>query len=229
MNNKNELNIVLSCIKIQADLFQLEDLIPAGEIQYNNQTLKDISDRLVNDFHRKHHSFSEFIHDCLTPIMYLLKRLQNLDDFMNILILNYQQIKQQTNSQLSETTNLSLRMLLHVLLMKSDICLRRIIISLISKRNPVPFISPNILNWNQNEQYEFMPSIMHVWNCTRPTILSFGIGPCKGKSTLLNQLFQSTFEQSVDSIYFQQTIDIDFGYCFNPERILNIADTHGYY
>ncbi|CAF1459074.1 unnamed protein product, partial [Didymodactylos carnosus] len=223
--NKNEMNIILSCK--QENLFQLEDLAQAGELQYVNQTLKDISEKLVNDFQHKHRSFSEFIQNCLTPIMYLLKRLQNLDDFMNTLIIEYQPIQQELIHQSTKTTHMSLRMLLHVLFMNSDIFIRRTVMSLASKRNPVPFISPNIQNSNKNEQYEFMPAIIHVWNHTRPTILSFGIGPCKGKSTLLNQLFQSTFEQNVESIYFLQTIDIDFGYSFNPERILNIADTHG--
>ncbi|CAF3393231.1 unnamed protein product [Rotaria sp. Silwood2] len=222
---KYELDVILNCK--QLDLFKLEDLVQAGELQYINQTLKDISETLVDNFYCKHHTFPEFIQECVTPVMYLLKRLQNLDDFVNTLTFKYQRMQQKIDRKLTKTTNLSLRMLLHVLFMNSDIFLRRIIMSLVSKRNPVPIISPNIQNWNQNETYEFMPAIIHVWNHTRPTILSFGIGPCQGKSTLLNQLFQSTFEQSVESIYFQQTIDIDFGYCFNPERILNIADTHG--
>jgi GTPase SAR1 family protein len=226
-DHRNELNTVLSCVFPQSDLLQLEYLVQAGELQYINQTLRNISERLVDEFHRKRCTFPEFIQNCLTPIMYFLKRLQNLDDFMNTLTFKYQRIQQKTNHQSTETTNLSLKMLLHVLFMSSDIFLRRIIMSLVSKRNPVPLISPNIQNWNQNEQYEFMPAIIHVWDYKRPTILSFGVGSCKGKSTLLNQLFQSTFEQTVNSIYFQQTIDIDFGYCFNPERAINIADTHG--
>jgi GTPase Era involved in 16S rRNA processing len=227
VDQRDELNIVLSCVFQQSDLLELEYLVQAGELQYINQTLRNVSERLVDDFHRKRCAFPEFIQNCLTPIMYFLKRLQNLDDFMNTLTFKYQRIQQKTNHQSTETTNLSLRMLLHVLFMSSDIFLRRIIMSLVSKRNPVPLISPNIQNWNPNEQYEFMPAIIHVWDYKRPTILSFGVGPCKGKSTLLNQLFQSTFEQTVNSIYFQQTIDIDFGYCFNPERAINIADTHG--
>lgn len=224
-DKNNERMIILQCK--QSNSFRLEDLVQAGELQYTNQTLKDISEKLVNNFQRKYDDFPEFIQHCLTPIMYLIKRLQNLDDFLHILTFKYQQIQSKLTRQSIKTTHLSLRMLLHVLIINSNIFLRRIIMSLASRRNPVPFVSPNIENSNGNEQYEIMPSIIHVWNCTRPTILSFGIGPCQGKSTLLNQLFKSAFEQSVDSIYFQQTIDIDFGYCFNPERILNIADTHG--
>jgi predicted GTPase len=226
-DNEKELTIIRNCKRTQSQLFQLEDLVQAGELQYINQTLDDVSKYLIDRLNNNHSSFSKFIQDCLTPIMHLLKRQQNLDDFFISLTFKYQGVKQPAEYQLTERTNLSLRMFLHVLFMNSDIFLQRIIMSLLSKRNPIPFISPNFSICNQNEQYEFMPAIIHVWNYTRPTILSFGIGPCKGKSTLLNQLFQSTFEQTVDSIYFQQTIDIDFGYCFNPQRTLNIADTHG--
>ncbi|CAF3979690.1 unnamed protein product [Rotaria magnacalcarata] len=226
-DKKNELNIIANCKRNQPNLYQLEDLVQAGELQYINQTLDDITKNLIGRLEYNNYSFPKFIQDCLTPIMYLLKRQQNLDDFFTSLTFKYQGMNQSRGYQLQEQANLSLRMLLHVLFMNSDIFLRRIIMSLLSKRNPVPFISSTIQVGNQNEQYQFIPAILHVWNYTRPTILSFGIGACQGKSTLLNQLFQSTFEQTVDSIYFQQTIDIDFGYSFNPERTLNIADTHG--
>ena len=226
-DKKIESSIISSCVLPQSDLLQLEYLVQAGELQYINQTLKDISEKLVDDFYRKRCAFPEFVQNCLTPIVYFLKRLQNLDDFMNLLTFKYQRTRQKSDYQLRETTNLSLRMILHVLFMSSDVFLQRVIMTLVSKRNPVPFVSPNILNCNENDHYEVMPAIIHVWNHARPNILSFGIGPCKGKSTLLNQLFRSTFEQTTDSIYFQQTIDIDFGYSFNPERTINIADTHG--
>ncbi|CAF1142308.1 unnamed protein product [Didymodactylos carnosus] len=153
-HNKNEMNIILSCK--QKELFQLEHLVQAGELQYINQTLADISEKLVTDFQHKHKSFSEFIQNCLTPVMYLLKRLQNLDHFMTTLIFKYHPIQQKSIHQSTERTNLSLRMLVHVLFINSDIFLRRIVMSLLSKRNPVPFISPNIENSNKNEQYEFM-------------------------------------------------------------------------
>ncbi|CAF0766681.1 unnamed protein product [Adineta steineri] len=217
-----ESNIIWSFCRAQSNSFYLEDLVQAGELQYINQTLDDITKNLIDRFNYRQYTILQFLQDCLTPIMYLLKRQQNLDDFFTSLSYKYQEMDPSI-----ERLNLSFRMLLHILFINSDIFLRRIIMSLLSKRNPVPFVLPNIQNRSQNEQYQFAPAILHVWNYTRPTILSFGIGPCKGKSTLLNQLFQSTFEQTVDSIYFQQTIDIDFGYAFNPERTLNIADTHG--
>ncbi|CAF4013161.1 unnamed protein product, partial [Rotaria sordida] len=69
---------------------------------------------------------------------------------------------------------------------------------------------------------------MYIWDYATPTLLSFGFGSCDGKSTLLNQLFRSTFEQKNEkSVYFHKTIDIDFGYNFITKRPLNIADMHG--
>ncbi|CAF4305842.1 unnamed protein product, partial [Rotaria sordida] len=69
---------------------------------------------------------------------------------------------------------------------------------------------------------------MYIWDYATPTLLSFGFGLCDGKSTLLNQLFRSTFEQKNEkSVYFHKTIDIDFGYNFITKRPLNIADMHG--
>ncbi len=227
-DNKHELSVITKCVQLRLhNPFQLENLVQAGELQYIDQTLRVITEKLVTNHSINHCTFPVFIQDCLIPIMYFLKRLQNLDDFMNALIFKYQGEKHKISNQSNENTNLSLRMLIHVLFMSSDIFLRRIIMSLASKRNPVPFISPVIMNQDANQQYEVMPAIIHVWNYSRPTILSFGIGSCQGKSSLLNQLFKSAFEQRNDSVYFQGTIDIDFGYCFNPERILNIADTHG--
>ena len=226
-HHRRQLDLISSCLLKPSERFQSEDLVKAGELQYIDQTLDEISEKLVIDLKHEHCTFSEFVQKCSIPIMYLLKRSQNLDAFMNLLIYKYERIRQRTHFQSSTKTNLSLRMLLHILLMNSDMFVQGTIISLATKRNPIPFVSPNIHREKQSETYEFTPAVIHVWKSKKPTILSFGVGRCEGKSTLLNQLFQSTFEQTIESIYFQQTIDIDFGYSFNPERSLNIADTHG--
>ncbi|CAF1209439.1 unnamed protein product [Didymodactylos carnosus] len=173
-------------------------------------------------------NFSLFVNECLTPLMYLLKRHQNLDDFMEALSFKLSQI---FGAKLATLPKISLRMLIHILLMKSDISLRRMILSLLCKRHPVPFVDPTIIDQHQQKQahYQIVPEILHVWNYDRPTFLSFGVGPCFRKSTLMNAVFMSSFEQSTQSIYFQQTIDIDFGYSFLPSqpRKMNIADAHG--
>ncbi|CAF4794391.1 unnamed protein product, partial [Rotaria sp. Silwood2] len=103
--------------------------------------------------------------------------------------------------------------------------LSRKIMSLLSKRNPVPFLQPSLTN--DITSFQFVSDIIHVWNYSIPTLLSFGIGPSQGKSTLINTIFLSSFELSMSSIYFQNTIDIDFGYSFLPRRSINIADSHG--
>ncbi|CAF3087071.1 unnamed protein product [Rotaria sp. Silwood2] len=224
-----EIDIIMKCKK--QNYLTLENLVEAGELIYVNKTLKEISNDFIHSINKDKPNLAKFIEECQIPIMFLLKRQQNLDDFISILTNIFEDAK--SDQSLSTGFKLNLRRFLHILLLNSDTFLSRIIMSLISKRNPVPFVEPNIKFWNMNDgnniaKYEFISSIIHIWDHTRPTILSFGIGnDCQGKSTLLNVLFQSTFEQSERSIYFQETIDIDFGYSFNPERQLNIADCHG--
>ncbi|CAF0919988.1 unnamed protein product [Didymodactylos carnosus] len=226
IKRNREIEIILNCIT--PNRYQLKHLMEAGELKYIDKILSEITHDIINQFYKKQTTFPQFIDECLTPVMFLLKRQQNLDDFMSTFSFIYEKMKCGiTLSSEEQISSLSLRAFLHILLMNSDTFLRRIIISLISKRNPVPFVEPNVENWNGHVKHEFMPAIVHVWNYTRPTILSFGIGPSRGKSSLLNVLFQCTFEQNVDSAYFDQAIDIDFGYSFIPERPLNIADCHG--
>ncbi len=74
---------------------------------------------------------------------------------------------------------------------------------------------------------KMIPEVFYLWNSDYPTVLPFGVGPCTGKSSLLNSIFMSSFEQHVKSVYFQSTIDVDFGYHFIAKRPLNIADIHG--
>ena len=225
---KHEIKMLQGWCQARSKLFQLQNLVQAGELQYINQTLDDITNNLIHQFMNDNLGLYHFIQSCLTPIMYLLKRQQNLDDFFSSISFKYEGVAQSIENRFKQRLQISLRMLIHILFVNADQHLQRVLMSLLSQRNPVPLISPNIQQHHQTERYMYMPSIIHVWNFKKPTILSFGIGPCKGKSTLLNQLFQSNFEQTVDSIYFQQTIDVDFGYCFNPERQVNIADTHGF-
>ncbi|CAF3061670.1 unnamed protein product [Rotaria socialis] len=213
-----ECTMITMCIN-EYEKLQLSNLVEAGELVYMDKKLDDVLGEILSDYGSKK-SFSSFISTCLTPIMYLLKRHQNLDDFCESLFFKYSQI----NSVLREPI-LSLRMIIHILLLNSDLSLSRKIMSLLSKRNPVPFVQPSLKD--HIEPYELVSDIIHVWNYSVPTILSFGIGECQGKSTLLNTMFLSSFEQSMPSIYFQNTIDIDFGYSFLPRRSTNIADAHG--
>jgi ribosome biogenesis GTPase A len=213
-----EHQVVLMCINHNEKL-TLSDLVRAGELTYMNQTFTQVIETLIGDYVSKQR-FLPFIQSCFTPIMYLLKRCQNLDDFFKSLYRRYSTCRLTVRKP-----KLSLRMLIHIILENSELSLSRKIMYLLSQRNPVPFLQPS-LSTEQN-LYTYVSNITHVWNYSRPTLLSFGIGPCKGKSTVLNRIFLSSFERSMDSIYFQNTIDIDFGYSFLKPRLANIADVHG--
>ncbi|CAF1664040.1 unnamed protein product [Rotaria magnacalcarata] len=191
----------------------MRDLTQAGELMYTQDTLTSIANRLLSEFKTNHKQFSNLIKDCLTPMMYLLKRELNLLDFIKL-------IKQGLITH-RDIPRPSQRMLVDILLKNAEDFLAQTLVKLLSKRNVVPLFEV------QGESQEFRPHIIHVWDYDKPTILSFGIGPCAGKSSLLNSMFLSNFEQTVSSSYFQRTIDVDFGYNFIPQRPINIADVHG--
>ncbi|CAF3398264.1 unnamed protein product [Rotaria socialis] len=213
-----EQDAVRSCVN-RDHLLTMKDLTEAGELMYTTDTLKTISEKLIADFNATEpKQFSKLMKDCLTPMMYLLKRELNLLDFTKF-------IKQglMTNRTIPRPSQ---RMLVDILLKNSEDHLAQTIVKLLSKRNAVPLFEV------QGESQEFVPYIIHAWDYEKPTILSFGIGPCDGKSSLLNSLFLSNFEQRVSSSYFQQTIDVDFGYSFiqssvQQSRPINVADVHG--
>ena len=96
--------------------------------------------------------------------------------------------------------------------------------SLLSKHNCVPMIQPP-LGYTGSE-YRSIPNVIHVWDYQRPVFLSFCIGQCKGKTSLVNSLCYSAFEQTKNDRYFSATIDVDFGYHFDKRRPINIADAH---
>ena len=212
-----EIISVAMCIEAY-EKWHLAHLVKAGELMYIDQKLDDAINKMVQNY-RKQQSFVEFMHECLQLLMYLLKRHQNLNNFIETLFFKYSEVE-----SFFSAPKLNSRMFIDILLLNSDFSLSRMIMSLLSKRNPVPFIQPSL---NNSDSYRFVPDIIHIWDYEVPILLSFGIGKCMGKSTLLDTVFMSSFEQSTSSIYFQQTIDIDFGYSFLSRRSINIADTHG--
>ncbi|CAF4433682.1 unnamed protein product, partial [Rotaria sp. Silwood2] len=214
---QDERTIITMCTDGYAK-WQLANLVQAGELMFINQKFPAVIKNIVAVYDRER-NFTEFLDKCLQTMMFLLKRHQNLEDFATKLFFNYFDLDQS-----STFSTLNLRMMKDILLLKSDFSLSRMLISLLSKRNHVPFLQPSLAN---NSDYRFVPDIIHVWDYYTPTLLSFGIDQCEGKSMLLNKIFMSSFEQTSSSIYFQETIDIDFGYNFNPHRSINIADTHG--
>ncbi|CAF1085768.1 unnamed protein product [Adineta steineri] len=212
-----EFEIIFSCIR--QEKYQLADLVQMGELIYITKTLRDILQDIFNRY-KQHQSFSQFVNDCLTPMIYLLKRQQNLTNFMKTLFKLSKSMKLD-KSLAKPLSKLSLRMLIDVLLRSSDDLVSRIVLLLLSKQNPVPLSHPTL------QKMEITREMFYLWSFNYPTVLSFGVGSCTGKSSLLNLLFMSSFEQHVESIYFQSTIDIDFGYHFTVKRPLNIADIHG--
>ncbi|CAF1201967.1 unnamed protein product [Rotaria sordida] len=202
------------------DTFQYSSkyLVIAGELQYTEKTMRDIATEIVNRFKSDpNRDFNVLISETVQPIMYLLKREQNLVDFSNPF--------KRLLSKEKDIPCVSQRFLIDTIMMNSDRFLCRRLTSLLSKRNSVPMIQPPLDS--TNNEYRSISNIIHVWDYHRPVLLSFGIGQCKGKTSLMNTLFDSNFEQSMKDRYFSATIDVDFGYHFVERRPINIADTHG--
>jgi len=149
--------------------------------------------------------------------MYLLKREQNLGDFTRLF--------KQTCRREPNIRKMSQRLLVDMMMANADRLLRRRLMNLLSKQNPVPMIHLSMKT--SDSPFRLEPSIIHVWDYSYPLLLSFGIGPTKGKTRLINLLFASNFEESLQDEYFYGTIDVDFGYNFTKRRPINIADAHG--
>lgn len=198
--------------------FSLKDLVDAGELEYTELKMEDVAMNLVKKFKDEYgRNVDLLILNARYPMMYLLKREQDLSDFIESL--------EDSLSEEEDLPRLNQRWLVDIMLTHSNRFLSRRLTSLLSKRNPVPMIQPSIDL--TGDQQRFASNILHVWDSTRPILLSFGIGECKDKTPLLNALFKTKFEQSMDSHYFRGTIDLDFGYHFVGRRSLNIADAHG--
>ncbi|CAF3598300.1 unnamed protein product [Rotaria sordida] len=211
-NSKSE-NKVLDTFR-----YSSKYLVIAGELQYTEKTMRDIATEIVNRFKSDpNRDFNVLISETVQPIMYLLKREQNLVDFSNPF--------KRLLSKEKDIPCVSQRFLIDTIMMNSDRFLCRRLTSLLSKRNSVPMIQPPLDS--TNNEYRSISNIIPVWDYHRPVLLSFGIGQCKGKTSLMNTLFDSNFEQSMKDRYFSATIDVDFGYHFVERRPINIADTHG--
>ncbi|CAF1194712.1 unnamed protein product, partial [Didymodactylos carnosus] len=75
----------------ESEKMRVSNLVQAGELMYINKKRDDILSTIVRDFRTKKH-FLLFIEECLIPLMYLLKRHQNLDDFMEALSFKLSQV-----------------------------------------------------------------------------------------------------------------------------------------
>ena len=218
-----ECKTILSCTNSKN--YDVSFFVQAGELRYLDSAIDDVFVKILEDY-IKSKNFPKFIEQLIEPIMYLLKRQQNLMHYIEHILMYWE------NHDGDDQLKLSQRMLFHIAMFNSSLALSRILMVSLSQQNVVPFIQPNIFylesSGQDQKRYCFEPNIIHAWDYETPTLLSFGVGPCDGKSTLLNHLFKATFEQKNDkSIYFRETIDIDFGYNFITKRPFNIADMHG--
>ena len=194
---------------------QLVDLVHAGELMYIGHSFQQVLTDIVQRYDANT-QIPSLINETFIPLMYFLKRHQNLDSFYELFYSIFHKQSPVNGSIFIPT----LKMLIDLLLCRSDLSLSHKLLSLLSKRNPVPFLEPSM---------RFVPDILHVWDYSIPILLSFGISPRSGKSQLLNRIFASSFQlsPSPDHVYFTNTIDVDFGYNFLQRRPLNIADAHG--
>ncbi|CAF4421440.1 unnamed protein product, partial [Rotaria sp. Silwood2] len=198
--------------------YSLKDLVNAGELQYMDKKIEDIANELVKTFKDKFNRDPDLlVLNAIQPIMYLLKREQNLSDFSESLKALLWKEK--------DVACLSQRQLVDKMMNISNRFLCRRLTLLLGKRNPIPMIQPPISTINN--EHRFASNIIHAWDFTRPILLSFGIGKCNGKTSLVNSLFGANFEQSMNNNYFHGTCDVDFGYNFLERRSVNIADVHG--
>ncbi|CAF1295886.1 unnamed protein product [Rotaria sordida] len=87
----DECKIIIKCIN-EDDKLKLSHLVEAGELIYIDKKLNDVIDKIINDYACQKY-FSLFINNCLIPMMYLLKRHQNLDDFIECLFQKYDELE----------------------------------------------------------------------------------------------------------------------------------------
>jgi len=64
--------------------FDLKDLVEAGELQYNDKTIKLVAIEIIEKFKKDpDKDYNMLLLNALKPVMYLLKREQNLAVFSN--------------------------------------------------------------------------------------------------------------------------------------------------
>eukprot|EP00026_Physarum_polycephalum_P000181 Phypoly_transcript_00181.p1 GENE.Phypoly_transcript_00181~~Phypoly_transcript_00181.p1 ORF type:complete len:2011 (+),score=311.30 Phypoly_transcript_00181:88-6120(+) len=125
-----------------------------------------------------------------------------------------------------ESEQYSLRMFVNLLLSNCDKLVRQKLMYLISASNPVP-ITEFVVTDNQTTfSQHFTPELYWILD-DKFLFFSLGLGNCKGKSTLLNRIFGTTFETSKNSKFFRGTVDYQSDSTTIPERGVVVADGHG--
>jgi energy-coupling factor transporter ATP-binding protein EcfA2 len=160
-------------------------------------------------------SFSNQLHSVL---FYLLKRGQELTPLTTALF----DIFVDRNIDASPY---SLRMLINVLLMNCNNFLRQKVINLLSSTNSIPLTEYTLKN-DSISSHTFTPEPYWLLD-DQFLFFSYGLDYCKGKSSLLNKTFGTTFETSNDTKFFQGTIDYQGDKMFIPSRGIAVVDGHG--
>lgn len=142
-------------------------------------------------FNRKLHS----------SLFFLIKRQMELGPFFESLLESLMEVE----GDAVDCEQYSVRMLVNLLLSNCDPFLRLKLVQLISSSNPIP-LTEFVLESGRNFTQQFTPEPCSILEDTF-LFFSFGIGRCKGKSTVLNKIFGTTFETSNDSQFFNGTID----------------------
>jgi len=125
----------------------------------------------------------------------------------------------------TEREHYSLRMLTNLLLSNCDKLVRLKLMHLISASNPIPITEFVLSDTNTFRQY-FTPELFWILD-DKFLFFSLGVGACKGKSSLVNRIFGTSFEISKDSHFFRGTIDYQSDSTTYPRRGVVVADGHG--
>jgi hypothetical protein len=154
-------------------------------------------------------------------MIYLIKRQQDLSDF--ILKLNDQMEKE-------HEIEMSLRELVFNLVLNCEQDVKHKIFQLLHVTNPVPF-SNYFLTRDKECELEFHSETYWLMDGDIDfKIISLSLDvDCKGKTSLLNGIFCTGFEENVDesdSIFFNGTMDLQIVKKFGAKNLC-IVDTHG--
>ena len=177
-------------------LTQTIDFSKFNSLEGFSTPLDDIIRKLCDDYESK-----EFAESAFSIMIYLIKRQQNLTDFI-----------EKFNFRVNEKWQTSLKELVYQLLANSQHEVKIKIFQLLHSTNPVPFLS----YFSQQSEYglelEFHSESYWVTaeNTIAHKILSISFdAACKGKTRLINSIFSTNFEETLKaSLFFMGTMDM---------------------
>jgi hypothetical protein len=213
-------NLNLPFEKYPATRFSYSSLCGMEKWAYTPQEVKNIAKEIAATIKDP----SKFYELLFLTLLYFLKRQQNLQPL--VLQLQY----------CMKSPAISQRMLVNLLLSNSDAVLRQRITYMLGTSNPIPLNefalesssspSPSLCSpLRPPSSLHFVPEAYWILDSTKLLVFSYGVGKCKGKSTLLNELFGTSFEKSNNTPFFNGTIDYQNDNMTSSG--ITIADGHG--